>query len=121
MDPKDSSLFFEKCKSYLNKDGIFICGIPSLESQVYASVSNKESHINCMEFNEFINLRKAAIYADKIGLEVHAGHGLSYKTAKKVVKIKTIKELNIGHFLVSESMFVGLNHCIKNFINILRK
>ena len=58
LDPRDSELFFSKCKSYLNKDGIFICGIPSLESQVYASESNKNSHINCMEFTDFINLAK---------------------------------------------------------------
>jgi len=69
----------------------------------------------------FINLSKAAAYADYIGLEVHAGHGLSYRTAKKIIKIKEIKELNIGHFLVAESLFIGLKRCIKNFINILRK
>ena len=71
--------------------------------------------------NAFINLKNAAYYADKIGLEVHAGHGLSYITAKKIIRIKAIKELNTGHFLVAESVFIGLRHCMKNFINILRK
>ena len=56
LDPKDSKNFFEKCKSYLKKNGIFICGIPSIESQKYASQVNKDSHINCMEFKDFISL-----------------------------------------------------------------
>ena len=51
-----SVTFFEKCKSYLNPNGIFICGVPSIESQLYASEVNKESHINCMEFKELISL-----------------------------------------------------------------
>jgi len=55
-----------------------------------------------------------------IGLEVHAGHGLTYQTAKMIKKIKNIKELNIGHFIISEAIFVGLKQAILNFKNVLK-
>ena len=67
----------------------------------------------------FSNLFKAASYAKKINLEVHAGHGLTYKSAKFISRIKTISELNIGHFIISESLFVGLKRTIKNFKRII--
>lgn len=68
---------------------------------------------------EISNLIKASIYAEKINLEVHAGHGLTYESVKPISKIKTISELNIGHFIVSESLFVGLKRTIKNFMKII--
>ena len=57
---------------------------------------------------------------NKLGLEVHAGHGLTYKSAKLLAKISGIKEFNIGHFLIGESIFVGLNKTIKNFRKIVK-
>ena len=57
----------------------------------------------------------------KIGLDVHAGHGLTYKTASKISKIKFITEFNIGHFIVSESIFFGLRKIILKFKKIINK
>ena len=65
------------------------------------------------------NLAKASAYGKKINLEVHAGHGLTYKSIKPILKIKNISEFNIGHFIVSESLFVGLKKTIKNFKKII--
>ena len=95
----------------------------------------KEVNSNCIEihtgkycnlFNkkvnsqaEFNKIKKSANYAKKLGLEVHAGHGLTYKSLKKISKIKSISEFNIGHFIVSESLFFGLNNVIKKFRKIL--
>ena len=59
--------------------------------------------------------------ADKIGLEVHAGHGLDYKSAKILSKINEIKEFNIGHYIIGESIFYGLKKVIKNFKKIIKK
>ena len=67
----------------------------------------------------FSNLKKATVYAHKLGLEVHAGHGITYKSAYNISKIKNISELNIGHFIVSESLFIGLTNSIKNFKKII--
>ena len=69
---------------------------------------------------EFIKIKKVSYFANKIGLEVHAGHGLTYQSAKKIVKIKNIKEFNIGHFIISEAIFVGLKQAILNFKKVLK-
>ena len=67
----------------------------------------------------FIDLKKAALYAEKIGLDVHAGHGLTYQATYKIRKIKSISEFNIGHFIISDSLFIGLKNSIKKFKQIL--
>ena len=69
--------------------------------------------------NELRKVLACSILADKLGIEVHAGHGLDYKTTKILTKIKEIKEFNIGHFLIGESIFFGLKKVIKNFKKII--
>ena len=56
-----------------------------------------------------------------MGIEVHAGHGLDYKTTRVLSKIKEIKEFNIGHYLIGESIFYGLFKVVKNFKKIIRR
>lgn len=58
-------------------------------------------------------LSDGAAYAASIGLEVHAGHGLTFDNVKPIAAIPEIRELNIGHFLVGEAIFVGLENSIK--------
>ena len=70
--------------------------------------------------NELKKIKAAVSLGNKLGLEVHAGHGLTYKSAKILAKISGIKEFNIGHFLIGESIFVGLNKTIKNFRKIVK-
>ena len=95
----------------------------------------KEINANCVEihtgkfcnllnkkkstFNEFNRLKRAVNYANVIGLDVHAGHGITFESAKILSKIKGIKEYNIGHFLIGESIFLGLKKTIKKFKNII--
>lgn len=62
--------------------------------------------------HELDRIRRAAAHAAAIGLECHAGHGLSYDTVEPVAAIPTLVELNIGHFLVGEAIFVGLEAAI---------
>ena len=76
-------------------------------------VKNKSKYI--YEFNK---IKKCCELANKIGLEVHAGHGLDYKTTEILSKIKEIKEFNIGHFIIGESIKHGLKNTIKRFRNI---
>lgn len=61
---------------------------------------------------EFEQLQAAATRAVDLGLEVHAGHGLDYETAADMLAIPEIRELNIGHFLIGEAVFVGLTAAI---------
>ena len=59
-------------------------------------------------------LREGARYADSVGLEVHAGHGLTFDNVKPIAAIPEIRELNIGHFLIGEAIFVGLENSIRH-------
>lgn len=61
---------------------------------------------------EFERLQAAAARAADLGLEVHAGHGLDYETAAHMMAIPEVRELNIGHFLIGEAVFVGLTNAI---------
>jgi pyridoxine 5-phosphate synthase len=70
--------------------------------------------------NELVRIKKCSTLANKIGLEVHAGHGLDYKSTKILSKIDEIKEFNIGHFIIGESIYYGLSKVIKNFKKILK-
>lgn len=62
---------------------------------------------------EFERLQAAATRAAELGLEVHAGHGLDYATAADMLAIPEVRELNIGHFLIGEAVFVGLTTAIQ--------
>ena len=69
--------------------------------------------------NELKKIKKITKIGNKLGLEVHAGHGLTYQSAKTLSKLKNIKEFNIGHFLIGESIFIGMSSAIKSFKKIL--
>ncbi len=70
---------------------------------------------------ELNKIKRAVELGNQIGLEVHAGHGITYESAKILSKIKGIKEFNIGHFLIGESIFIGLKSVIKRFKQIIKK
>jgi pyridoxine 5-phosphate synthase len=63
--------------------------------------------------HEFMRIKAAATLASGLGLECHAGHGLDFATAKIVAGLPEIVELNIGHFLIGEAIFIGLEAAIK--------
>ena len=62
---------------------------------------------------ELKKLENSAEFANDLGIEVHAGHGINFETVENISKIKYISELNIGHFLIGESIFMGLEQTIK--------
>jgi pyridoxine 5-phosphate synthase len=68
---------------------------------------------------EYLRIKNSSQYASKLGLEVHAGHGLDYRSTKILTKIGEIKEFNIGHFIIGESVFYGLRKVIKRFKRII--
>ena len=74
------------------------------------------------KYNEELNrIKKCSKLANKLNIEVHAGHGLDYKTTKILTKIKEIEEFNIGHFIIGEAISIGLNKVIKRFKKIIKK
>ena len=70
---------------------------------------------------QFERIAAAAAHAEKIGLECHAGHGLTFETVAPVAAISTIVELNIGHFLIGEAIFGGLDSAIKRMRALMDK
>ena len=61
---------------------------------------------------ELVALQQMSAFAHSLGLEVHAGHGLNYETVQPVAAMPEVRELNIGHFLIGESIFLGLQPAI---------
>jgi pyridoxine 5-phosphate synthase len=64
--------------------------------------------------HEWQRIIAGAALAQSAGLEVHAGHGLDYRTAQTISSLPQVVELNIGHFMMGEAMFVGLPQCIRD-------
>ena len=69
---------------------------------------------------ELNRIKKCSVLANKLDIEVHAGHGLDYNTTKILTKIKEIEEFNIGHFIIGESIFIGFSKVIKKFKRIIK-
>ena len=125
--------FLKKIISKLKKNGSRISLF--IEPKLEDVKISKDLNVDCVEFhtgkicnlinqnksykNEFKKICSAVNFATNLGLEVHAGHGLTYKSAEIISSIKKIKEFNIGHFLVGESIYVGLPNVIKQFKKII--
>jgi pyridoxine 5-phosphate synthase len=71
--------------------------------------------------HELARIVAAAAQAERIGLECHAGHGLSYDTVGPIAAIQALAELNIGHFLVGEAIFGGLDSAIRRMRGLMDK
>jgi pyridoxine 5-phosphate synthase len=70
---------------------------------------------------EFARIRKAAATAERLGLECHVGHGLDFENVGPVAAIANVVELNIGHFLIGEAIFGGLDSTIKRMRALMDK
>ncbi|MFZ5618186.1 MAG: pyridoxine 5'-phosphate synthase [Pseudomonadota bacterium] len=81
-----------------------------------ACASTRPDHIR----RELQFVRKAAAFAEKIGLEVHAGHGLTFHNVQPVAAIPQLAELNIGHFLIGEAVFMGLAESVKEMKKLMQ-
>ena len=79
-------------------------------------IKKKKSYLS-----ELKKIKKCAEYANSLGIEVHAGHGMDYKTTQTLSKIKEIKEFNIGHFIIGEAISIGLKNVIKKIKKSIKK
>ena len=68
---------------------------------------------------ELARIRQAALHAHALGIQVNAGHGLNYHNVRPIVAIPHIVELNIGHAIISEAVFIGLEQAVKNMKALL--
>ena len=88
----------------LNEIGIKIIEIHTGKYASADNVSEIDYHLN--------EIQIATIHAKKVGFDCHAGHGLNFTNVKKIASIIEIEELNIGHFIIGESIFLGLREAI---------
>jgi pyridoxine 5-phosphate synthase len=110
------SLFIEPNQLDIKKAKLLNADCIEIHTGKFCNLVNENKSFK----NELNKIRKGVAFGNKIGLEVHAGHGLTYKSAKILSKIKGIKEFNIGHFLIGESIFMGLSNSIKQFKKIIK-
>lgn len=108
------SLFIEPDLAVL--DGAKKLGAPVVELHTGSYCDAPDDKARDTELNRII---AASAHAKDIGLECHAGHGLTFKTVSPIAKIKSIAELNIGHFLVGEAIFVGLGAAISEMRRLM--
>lgn len=80
--------------------------------------AHAEGHFDLRDL-ELAKLTEMAAFANSLGLEVHAGHGLTYGCVSPVAALSQVKELNIGHFLIGESIFRGLPDAIGEMRRIM--
>jgi len=101
------SLFIEPCVKALDAAKALGAPVVELHTGAYCDAPSGPAREAIFE-----KIKAAALHAEKLGLECHAGHGLTFDTVKPIAAIRSIRELNIGHFLVGEAIFVGLEASI---------
>jgi pyridoxine 5-phosphate synthase len=107
------SLFIEADKRQLDAAKSLGAPVVELHTGAYADASGagREKYLNA--------IREGAAYGASLGLEIHAGHGLTYDNVKPIAAIPEIRELNIGHFLVGEAIFIGLEASIRRMRELM--
>ena len=122
----------QKLQSYNNKVSLFIDpNIKNIKQAIKLNANNIELHTGTYckileksnkkkALYEFNKIKKVAKFATKNNFGIHCGHGLNYLSAKNLKKIKEIKEFNIGHFIISDSIFYGLKPVVEKFIKIIK-
>jgi len=107
------SLFIEADPMQLKAAKALGAPVVELHTGAYcdASGAEQERHLRA--------IREGARYGASLGLEIHAGHGLTYDNVKPVAAIPEIIELNIGHFLIGEAIFVGLTESIRRMRQLM--
>ena len=104
------SLFIDADKPQIEASADLGADIVELHTGTYCN-AHHDGDLALFEA-ELERLKNGARIADAAGLEVHAGHGLCFATVSPIAAIPEMAELNIGHFLIGEAIFVGLDEAI---------
>lgn len=70
---------------------------------------------------ELEKLRKAVLLAKELGLDVYAGHGLTYYNVRQIASIAGLEELNIGHTIISRAVLVGLDRAVREMLDLIKE
>ncbi|MBO6807138.1 pyridoxine 5'-phosphate synthase [Thalassospira sp.] len=101
------SLFIEASEAQLDAAKSLGAPVVEIHTGAYCDAETEEERTR-----ELDRIRRAVQYGAGIGLEVHAGHGLNFETVQPIAAMPEIAELNIGHFLIGEAVFIGLEAAI---------
>ena len=101
------SMFIEADRRQLDASKALGAPVVELHTGAYANASGAARD------KILKHIHNGAEFGADLGLEIHAGHGLTYENVKPIAAIPHIRELNIGHFLMGEAMFIGLEASIK--------
>jgi pyridoxine 5-phosphate synthase len=107
------SLFIEPVKDQIEEANKLGVNIIELHTGLFCGLSNEN------RYPEYQKLENAVDYATSLGIEVHAGHGLDFETTRIISQIRGLKELNIGHFLIGEAIFLSLEGAIKQMRKVI--
>jgi pyridoxine 5-phosphate synthase len=107
------SMFVEPDKRQLDASRALGAPVVELHTGAYSEAKGAEQQ-RLLE-----KCREAARYGASIGLEIHAGHGLSYENVQAIAAIPEVRELNIGHYLIGEAIFVGLEASIRRMRQLM--
>lgn len=107
------SLFIEPEPQQIDAAKSLGAPVVELHTGAYCEATGAEQQ------RQFERIERAAAHAEELGIECHAGHGLTFDTVAPVAGISTIVELNIGHFLIGEAIFGGLESSIKRMRSLM--
>lgn len=107
------SMFIEPDRRQLDASKALGAPVVELHTGAYANAAGAG------RATELTRVREAAAYGASIGLEVHAGHGLTFDNVRPIAAIPQIAELNIGHFLIGEAIFIGLDASIRRMRRLI--
>lgn len=107
------SMFIEPDRRQLDASKALGAPVVELHTGAYANASGKAREAM------LVKIRAAAAYGASIGLEIHAGHGLTYDNVQPIAALPEIRELNIGHFLIGEAIFEGLTASIQKMRRLM--
>ncbi|MBI1732076.1 MAG: pyridoxine 5'-phosphate synthase [Gammaproteobacteria bacterium] len=99
-------------------DGARECGAPVIELHTGAFADAADTALRQRELDR---IRSAAVHAERLGLHVNAGHGLNYENVGAIAVIPPLRELNIGHSIVAESVFTGMTAAVRRMKALLRE
>jgi pyridoxine 5-phosphate synthase len=111
------SMFIEPDRAQLDASKSLGAPVVELHTGAYAEAGFRGDQKE--EARLLGRLREAAAYGASIGLEIHAGHGLTFDNVKPIAAIPEIRELNIGHFLIGEAVFIGLDASIRKMRHLM--
>jgi len=107
------SLFIEASKTQLDAATSLGAPVVEIHTGAYCDATGDQ------RANELARIAEAVKYGADLGLEVHAGHGLAFDTVTPIAQLPEIRELNIGHFLIGEAIFIGLEASIREMRRLM--